>query len=88
MSVYVDALLEYGWVLRGRSTRSCHMIADSESELHAMARAIGMRRAWFQPRSFPHYDLTPDRRQKAVCRGAVELGRADFVGKMRELREV
>lgn len=87
MSVYVDALMDHGWVLRGRPTRSCHMIADSESELHLMAQTIGMRREWFQPKSFPHYDLTPSRRRKAVYCGAIELGRADFVGKIRALRD-
>lgn len=65
----------------------CHMIADTLDELHEMADAIGMRREWFQPRSFPHYDLSLSRRALAVGRGAVECDRAEFVGHMRRLRQ-
>lgn len=88
MSVYVDRLRHRGWRLgRGVPVQSCHMIADTLEELHAMAARIGMKRAWFQPKSFPHYDLVRSRRERAVAAGAVELddGR-DFVKKMREIR--
>ena len=41
-------------------------------ELHALARAIGMKRAWFQSHPLmPHYDLTPARREAALAAGAV-----------------
>lgn len=79
MSVYVDPLCEYGWVLRGRRTASCHMTADSDEELHALASKIGLKRSWHQPppAHFSHYDLTPSRRAHAVAAGAVELTRAE-----------
>lgn len=88
MSVYVDDLRRWGFKLRGRSVKSCHMIADTLQELHQMAAAIGMKREWFQPVSFPHYDLIASRRDLAVSRGAIQLDRRAFVMRMRDLRAV
>lgn len=52
----------------------CHMWADSDAELHAFAKTLGMRRAWHQRhRVLSHYDLTPGRRNAAVLNGAVQL---------------
>lgn len=51
---------------------SCHMTADNEDELHAMAKKIGLRRAWFQPHPIHrHYDLTESKRNLALRAGAV-----------------
>lgn len=69
MSVYVDALHNYGW----RLGPSCHLVADTLDELHAFAKRIGLRRAWFQSGRKPHYDLTASRRAVAVSLGAVEV---------------
>ena len=54
MAVYVDNLCNWGWH-RGPS---CHMIADSVSELIEFAISIGLRPEWYQPKSSPHFDLT------------------------------
>jgi hypothetical protein len=74
MAVYVDRLRDWGWELGP----SCHMVADTNLELHEMALKIGLKRRHFQARlSGPHYDLTARRRALAVRYGAVELtGRA------------
>lgn len=48
------------------------MTADTLDELHALADAIGLRRAWFQKRArVPHYDLTPSKRELALRAGAI-----------------
>jgi hypothetical protein len=64
----------------------CHMIADTLGELHAMADAIGMQRRWFQPRSFPHYDLPQAQRAAALRLGAIPVDRRGIVRTMRRLR--
>lgn len=80
MAVYVDAIQEWGARPGFRYSRSCHMYADTLAELHAMAAAIGMRREWFQDRDgFPHYDLVPSRRMRAVELGAVQHTRYQMV---------
>lgn len=67
--------------------KMCHMLADTEEELHAMAKRIGMRREWFQPKSSPHYDVCLSRRAKAIEFGAKEIGREETVALIRKLRE-
>jgi hypothetical protein len=73
MSVYVDDLQKWPHARHACfKAGSCHMMADTLEELHALASRIGLRRSWFQPRSFPHYDLSPGKREAAVAAGAVE----------------
>lgn len=83
MAVYVDRLRDWGW----RLGPSCHLIADTNEELHAFAARVGLKRAWFQAKaSGPHYDLTAGRRVLAVSLGAVELEDRDFVEVLRRWR--
>lgn len=84
MSVYVDKLRDWGWKLGP----SCHMIADSNEELHEMAKKIGMKREWFQTKSSPHYDLVESKRKKAIALGAIELGDREFHAIIEELRRI
>ncbi len=74
--IYIDALQDCtpkkGW----RWNQFCHMFADSVEELHEFAAKIGMKKAWFQNRKLPHYDLTAKRRKLALSLGAQEVDRA------------
>jgi Protein of unknown function (DUF4031) len=52
----------------------CHMWADTVEELVAFATDIGLKEQWLQNNErFPHFDLTPGRRKKAIARGATEV---------------
>lgn len=65
----------------------CHMVADALLELHLTASVIGCRREWFQPLSFPHYDLPLFRRRRVLELGAVEIDRRELARLMRRLRQ-
>lgn len=68
---------------------ACHLYADSETELHAVARRLGLRRSWFQDRNgFPHYDLVKARRAHALRLGAIEHSRRELVEWVRQRRKV
>ncbi|MBB6251397.1 DUF4031 domain-containing protein [Nitrospirillum iridis] len=65
MTVYVDNMrAQLGRMIL------CHMIADTEAELHAMASRIGMLRRWYQG---DHYDVSASRRALAVKAGAITI---------------
>lgn len=69
--------------------RMCHMIADSDDELHAMADKIGVARKWHQapPKaSSSHYDICLSKRALAVKNGAVEITLRELAMKARERR--
>ena len=71
MSVYVDDMrAKYGRMVM------CHMLADSDEELHSMAARIGVSRRWWQSpvkTSGSHYDIALSKRSAAVAAGAVEI---------------
>lgn len=65
MTVFVDDMrASYGRMIM------CHMVADTEEELHAMADRIGIARRWYQG---DHYDISLARRELAVRHGAREV---------------
>ena len=65
MTVYVDDMrAPFGQMIM------CHMIADTDAELHAMADRIGVARRWFQG---DHYDIALSKRALAVRHGAREI---------------
>jgi hypothetical protein len=71
MTVYVDDM-------RARFGRMvmCHMLADTDAELHEMAGRIGVARRWWQDpqkTSGSHYDIALSKRALAVDAGAVEI---------------
>jgi hypothetical protein len=65
VTVYVDDM-------RARFGRliMCHMIADTDEELHAMVDRIGVARKWHQG---DHYDIALSKRALAVANGAIEI---------------
>ena len=73
MTVYVDPAIH-----RYRNMIMCHMWADSEAELFAMADRICVARKWIQrpPKaSWVHFDIAKSKRALAVRAGAVETDR-------------
>lgn len=81
MAVYVDKARN-----RYQGMVMCHMVADSLCELHAMADRLSLKRAWFQPRSTPHYDICLSKRRLALEYGAVEIDRRQLVALIRQWR--
>lgn len=71
MAVYVDDMrAKFGRMVM------CHMLADTDDELHAMADRIGVARKWWQSphvSSGSHYDIALSKRAQAVAAGAVEI---------------
>lgn len=87
MSAYVDSLKpsikNHNW----QHDKSCHLVADTEKELHTFAASIGMNMLWFQKRLIlPHYDLTEGMRKKAVKAGAIEITDVQLVDMMAKSR--
>ncbi|MGW7617359.1 DUF4031 domain-containing protein [Streptomyces antimycoticus] len=89
MAIYVDEIRDYTLIAKARRLRHthwCHLTADTEEELHAFAKRLGLRRSWFQKKSDRdyrwHYDVTPPKRAQAVKLGAVEIDRHGVVALM------
>lgn len=91
MAVYVDALNVWGGDSAPSCFRhkpSCHLYADTLTELHNFAASIGLRRSWFQDSpTLKHYDLTAGKRILAVRSGAIEHDLHQAIEKWRELRK-
>ena len=81
MSVYVDDMAaSFGNMIM------CHMWADSDAELLAMADKIGVQRKWIQGHptlsfgkhrnaSWVHFDIAKSKRALAIKNGAIETDR-------------
>lgn len=70
MAVYVDDMrAQFGRMVM------CHMIADTDAELHEMADRIGVARRWHQapPRHDSHYDIALSKRALAIRHGAIPI---------------
>lgn len=76
MAIYVDAA-----VWRWRGQRWAHLISDrSPDELHRFAAQLGLQRRWFQG---DHYDVPDEVRQAAIDAGAIPVGSAELVRRLR-----
>lgn len=91
MAVYVDEIKDYTAVaeLRGlRYTHWCHLLADTEHELHVMARRLCLQRRWYQPHAYWwHYDITPGKRIQAIRHGAIQVDYRFVAALMAKRRE-
>jgi hypothetical protein len=84
VAVYVDQPI---WRWAGH--KRCHMLADSEEELHRFAARIGIHRLLYQgpPKtSAPHYDITGLERARALKFGAVACTREEIVAVFRRVK--
>lgn len=83
MAVYVDDMRRR----MGRLVFS-HMIADTRSELYAMVDAIGVdrKRIQYPGRPREHFDVGAAARQRAVKRGAIQVGTREIIEKLRARR--
>lgn len=84
MAVYVDNMN----ATFGRM-KMCHMFADTDAELLAMADKIGVARRWHQ---YPgadksHFDICLSKRALAVAAGAVEIEGRQTVELVRQKRQ-
>lgn len=78
--VYVDdAKNPFGRMLMS------HMIADTEDELHKMAKRIGLQRKWYQP-NHSHYDVCQSKKKLAISYGAVEITSQELVSILRRAK--
>jgi hypothetical protein len=70
MAVYVDDMAaRFGRMIM------CHMIADTDEDLHEMACRIGVARKWFQG---DHYDICLSKRRLALSFGAIAVSRREL----------
>ena len=86
MPVYVDDMrAPFGRLIM------CHMVADTEEELLAMADKIGVQRKWHQ---YPgtvksHFDICLSKKALAIQHGAAEIDYPTDVSElMRKRREL
>ena len=71
MAVYVDDMRRtYGRMVL------CHMMADTDKELRAMATKIGVHQRWHQG---DHFDICLQKRAMAVAAGAIEVTQRELV---------
>lgn len=84
MPVYVD------WARNPyRRYLMCHMVADTQEELLAMADTIGVDRKWIQypGEAKEHFDIAQSKRELAVAAGAKEITSRELVAIIREKRK-
>lgn len=83
MTIYVGDLCQYPT----RHGRWCHMMTDQDdlTELHEMAKQLGIRAFFRSHRLHPHYDLVASKRERAITLGAVAVSSEEMVKKCSRL---
>ena len=89
MAIYVDRLSPTISNRKWPYDEGCHLLADTEEELHEFAsKILGLKRSYFQKHvRYPHYDLTKNIRKLAVEKGAIEVDYDWFRKKIKEARD-
>lgn len=67
--IYVDDIKDY----TNNGARFCHLIANSEKELNAIANALGLGQHRRFGKTLPHYRLNEKERERAIRYGAIAL---------------
>ena len=76
MAVYVDQPTPQ----QGRYNNYCHMMTDGDLwEFHDFAEKLEIRRYFQNKPRFPHYDISPRKRNLAVALGAVEITAEEMI---------
>lgn len=75
MAVYVDDM-QLPVMIGEQEMHWSHLLADSETELHAFAAKIGISRRWARELDSPiaHYEIAESMRRLALAAGAVPIG--------------
>lgn len=92
MAAYIDdAFIERNVRYRSGFVRSrwCHLIADTHEELEEAARAAGLSPSWIQEAGTAkeHYDLTEERRERALKKGVIPITMREMVAIIQGKRE-
>jgi hypothetical protein len=84
MAVYVDDMrAPHGRLIM------CHMIADSTEELLEMVRRLKLQPHWIQSKGTyrEHFDISMNKRRKAIELGAVPITQRELGYKLMERRK-
>ena len=86
MAIYVDWMQPCVPNKNWKYSENCHLMADTEEELHDFAvNVLGLRKGWFQNHvRHPHYDLTRSKRVLAVKNGAFTVDLEWYKEKLRK----
>lgn len=84
MAVYVDSEN-----IKYRNMTMNHMLADSDEELIAMAKKIGVQVKWHQyPGTIKsHFDICLVKKKLAIQAGAIEISRQELANILKKRRE-
>ena len=87
MTVYVDKLkLKHPTSIWARKygVKWCHLFADSLEELNEFAAKLELKPGYLHLKVVPHYDLTPQKRRKALKLGAAKIQKDHLLALLKE----